>query len=206
MLIIRRERGIIERYSLRYKCGYGEIVLDYYFTLRTAKRHMRKIADFLNWNFCGDFISQIPINGNRGWIQCQSAKGVSKHLPRASLWRNTVGILIVGTYGLEYTSCVMYMAMRWRNIDAYRRSKIHTAGKTIVFRRPHELYCARVKVPCPHTKQYQTKLTEVVMVVLLGLPLLLDSKTHIAHSLRRFKCLAIQSAHLRAFWLVLLHH
>ena len=42
--------------------------------------------------------------------------------------------------------------MRWRNIDAYRRSKIHTAGKTIVFRRPHELYCARVKVLCPHSK------------------------------------------------------
>ena len=44
------------------------------------------------------------------------------------------------------------IAMRWRNIDAYRRSKIHTAGKTIVFRRPHELYCARVKVLCPHSK------------------------------------------------------
>ena len=42
--------------------------------------------------------------------------------------------------------------MRWRNIDAYRRSKIHTAGKTIVFRRPHELYCVRVKVLCPHSK------------------------------------------------------
>ena len=44
------------------------------------------------------------------------------------------------------------IVMRWRNIDAYRRSKIHTAGKTIVFRRPHELYCARVKVLCPHSK------------------------------------------------------
>ena len=49
--------------------------------------------------------------------------------------------------------------MRWRNIDAYRRSKIHTAGKTIVFRRPHELYCARVKVPCPHSTLPQAAFT-----------------------------------------------
>ena len=34
----------------------------------------------------------------------------------------------------------------------------------------------RVQIPARIAKQYQTKLTEVVMVALLGLPLLLDSK------------------------------
>ena len=34
----------------------------------------------------------------------------------------------------------------------------------------------RVQIPARIVKQYQTKLTEVVMVALLGVPLLLDSK------------------------------
>ena len=34
----------------------------------------------------------------------------------------------------------------------------------------------RVQIPARIAKQYQTKLTEVVMVALLGVPLLLDSK------------------------------